>query len=131
MCWVLSGLKDLDKRVIHVKNTWARRCDKTLFIGAQAHKTFPVIFWKKALTLMSARQVIANPQPFFEFRTTHTSPLLSNRTISQRPLLRVHILQQINPWLGSVLGSTAKAYSSCVYTFAFEHTLHSVSGGDM
>ena len=34
---------DLDVRVIHVKNTWAKRCDVTLFFSSQTNKTFPTI----------------------------------------------------------------------------------------
>lgn len=34
---------DLDVRVVHVKNTWARLCDVTLFFSSQTNKTFPTI----------------------------------------------------------------------------------------
>ncbi|XP_013421855.1 glycoprotein-N-acetylgalactosamine 3-beta-galactosyltransferase 1 [Lingula anatina] len=43
LCWLLTDPPDLDKRVIHVRDTWARRCDVTLFMSSMENKTFPTI----------------------------------------------------------------------------------------
>ena len=43
LCWVLTDPVDLMKRTIHVRNTWAKRCDVTLFMSSAENKTFPTI----------------------------------------------------------------------------------------
>ena len=34
---------DLDRRVIHVRDTWAKRCDVTLFMSSEKNDTFPTV----------------------------------------------------------------------------------------
>lgn len=43
LCWLLTDPNDLGKRVIHVKNTWAKRCDVMLYMSSQENKTFPTV----------------------------------------------------------------------------------------
>ncbi len=43
LCWVMCDPDDLEKRVRHVKNTWAAHCDVTLYMSSQRNDTFPTI----------------------------------------------------------------------------------------
>ncbi|KAL4219661.1 glycoprotein-N-acetylgalactosamine 3-beta-galactosyltransferase 1 [Mactra antiquata] len=42
LCWVLTSPTRL-KNSIHVKNTWARRCDQLLFFSSETNSKFPTI----------------------------------------------------------------------------------------
>ncbi|GFO24621.1 glycoprotein-n-acetylgalactosamine 3-beta-galactosyltransferase 1-like [Plakobranchus ocellatus] len=42
-CWILTSPKNLMRKAIHVKNTWAKRCNLHLFISSETNKTFPTI----------------------------------------------------------------------------------------
>ncbi|XP_013416651.1 glycoprotein-N-acetylgalactosamine 3-beta-galactosyltransferase 1 isoform X2 [Lingula anatina] len=55
LCWILTDPDDLQKRTIHVKNTWTRRCDKSLFMSSAENKSFPTI----GLNVSSGREHIA------------------------------------------------------------------------
>ena len=41
MCWILADPKLLQRRVIHQKATWGRRCDKLLVVSSEENKEFP------------------------------------------------------------------------------------------
>ena len=43
LCWVLTDPKQLDKRAVHVRDTWARHCDLALFMSSETNTTFPTI----------------------------------------------------------------------------------------
>ena len=43
LCWVLTTPANLHLRSIYIKQTWAKRCDKTLFMSTKANATFPAI----------------------------------------------------------------------------------------
>lgn len=43
LCWIMTDPDDLENRVVHVKNTWAKRCDVTLFFSSKEDKDFPAI----------------------------------------------------------------------------------------
>ena len=44
VCFVETCAENLETRALSVKNTWAPRCDKTLFISDQDNSTFPAIY---------------------------------------------------------------------------------------
>lgn len=43
LCWVMTSPDNLETRARHVRDTWARRCDKTLFVSDYADADFPTI----------------------------------------------------------------------------------------
>ncbi|XP_071158468.1 glycoprotein-N-acetylgalactosamine 3-beta-galactosyltransferase 1-like [Mytilus galloprovincialis] len=43
LCWVMTGPQNLDKKAIHVKKTWAKRCNILIFISSVTNTSFPTI----------------------------------------------------------------------------------------
>ncbi|XP_066303209.1 glycoprotein-N-acetylgalactosamine 3-beta-galactosyltransferase 1-like [Branchiostoma lanceolatum] len=43
LCWVMTQPDNLDKKAKHVKATWAKRCNKILYMSSNAEPNFPVI----------------------------------------------------------------------------------------
>ena len=43
LCWVMTQPSNLDKRAIHIKRTWGKRCNKLLFFSSVGNDSFPVI----------------------------------------------------------------------------------------
>ncbi|KAK6186502.1 hypothetical protein SNE40_008531 [Patella caerulea] len=56
LCWVLTAPKFLDNRAKAVKNTWGKRCDKTLFFSSAANASFPTI----GLNVSEGRDALPN-----------------------------------------------------------------------
>jgi len=43
LCWVLTKPENLQTKAVHVKNTWARRCDKVVFVSSKNDTEFPTV----------------------------------------------------------------------------------------
>ena len=43
LCWVMTSADNLQKKARHVRATWARRCNKLLFVSDHKDDTFPTI----------------------------------------------------------------------------------------
>ncbi|XP_069125757.1 glycoprotein-N-acetylgalactosamine 3-beta-galactosyltransferase 1-like [Argopecten irradians] len=43
LCWVMTSPKTLNVKAVHVRNTWARRCDVVLFISSKTDAKFPAV----------------------------------------------------------------------------------------
>ncbi|KAL5020598.1 hypothetical protein ScPMuIL_002323, partial [Solemya velum] len=43
LCWIMTHPKNRESRLVHVKATWSRRCDKVLYFSSEADKDFPII----------------------------------------------------------------------------------------
>lgn len=43
LCWVMTSPKNLEKKAIHVKKTWGKRCNILLFMSSVSNLTFPTI----------------------------------------------------------------------------------------
>ena len=56
LCWILADPHLLDKKVIHQKQTWGKRCDKLLVMSSQQNDTFPTV----GLNTTAGRQHIAS-----------------------------------------------------------------------
>ena len=43
LCWVMTSPQNLDTKDIHVRKTWAHRCNKLIFISSVTNDTFPTV----------------------------------------------------------------------------------------
>ena len=43
LCWIMTGPQNLDKKAVHVKKTWGKRCTKLIFFSSVTNETFPTI----------------------------------------------------------------------------------------
>ena len=43
LCWIMTGPQNLNKKAVHVRNTWGKRCNVLLFMSSVTNKTFPAI----------------------------------------------------------------------------------------
>ncbi|XP_053376738.1 glycoprotein-N-acetylgalactosamine 3-beta-galactosyltransferase 1-like [Mercenaria mercenaria] len=43
LCWIMTSPENLYKKAVHVKNTWARRCNKSIFFSSEKNESFPVV----------------------------------------------------------------------------------------
>ncbi|XP_004911978.1 glycoprotein-N-acetylgalactosamine 3-beta-galactosyltransferase 1 isoform X2 [Xenopus tropicalis] len=43
LCWIMTSPKNLKKKAIHLKRSWARHCNITLFMSSTANEIFPTI----------------------------------------------------------------------------------------
>ncbi|CAL1532603.1 unnamed protein product [Lymnaea stagnalis] len=42
-CWIMTSPSNLDKKAIHVKNTWTKRCNVVVFISSERNDRFPTV----------------------------------------------------------------------------------------
>ncbi|XP_064614559.1 glycoprotein-N-acetylgalactosamine 3-beta-galactosyltransferase 1-like [Liolophura sinensis] len=43
LCWVMTSPENLEKKAIHVRATWGKRCNKLLFMSSVTNSSFPTI----------------------------------------------------------------------------------------
>ncbi len=43
LCWVMTNPSNLYKKTIHIKATWAKRCNKILYISSEVDPDFPTV----------------------------------------------------------------------------------------
>ena len=43
LCWVMTSPDNFDKKAIHVKATWGKRCNILLFMSSESDKNLPAI----------------------------------------------------------------------------------------
>ncbi|XP_046365597.2 glycoprotein-N-acetylgalactosamine 3-beta-galactosyltransferase 1-B-like [Haliotis rufescens] len=42
-CWIMTSPRNLEKRARFIQMTWAKRCDKVVFISSETNTTFPTV----------------------------------------------------------------------------------------
>lgn len=68
LCWVLTSPDNLERKAIHVKNTWGKRCNKILFFSSETNLTFPTI----GLNISEGREhLTAKTQRAFKYIFDH------------------------------------------------------------
>ena len=43
LCWIMTSPQNLEKKAIHVKKTWGKRCTKLIFFSSVTNDSFPTI----------------------------------------------------------------------------------------
>ena len=43
LCWVMTNPQNLYKKTIHIKATWAKRCNKVLYVSSEVDADFPTV----------------------------------------------------------------------------------------
>lgn len=43
LCWVMTSPQNLEKKAVHVRTTWAHRCNKLVFISSKNDTEFPTV----------------------------------------------------------------------------------------
>ncbi|XP_052779626.1 glycoprotein-N-acetylgalactosamine 3-beta-galactosyltransferase 1-like [Mya arenaria] len=43
LCWIMTSPKNLEKKAVHVRATWAHRCNKLIFISSVTNNSFPTV----------------------------------------------------------------------------------------
>ncbi|XP_052796601.1 glycoprotein-N-acetylgalactosamine 3-beta-galactosyltransferase 1-like isoform X2 [Mya arenaria] len=43
LCWVMTSPQNLEKKAVHVRATWAHRCNKLIFISSVTNDSFPTV----------------------------------------------------------------------------------------
>ncbi|XP_052796637.1 glycoprotein-N-acetylgalactosamine 3-beta-galactosyltransferase 1-like [Mya arenaria] len=43
LCWVMTSPQNLQKKAVHVRATWAHRCNKLIFISSVTNDSFPTV----------------------------------------------------------------------------------------
>lgn len=43
LCWIMTSPQNLEKKAVHVRNTWAHRCNKLVFISSETNTSFPTV----------------------------------------------------------------------------------------
>lgn len=43
LCWIMTCPQNLESKAIHVKRTWAYRCNKYIFFSSQTNESFPTV----------------------------------------------------------------------------------------
>ena len=43
LCWIPTGISDLQRQAVYIRDTWAKRCDVTLFMSSQRNSSFPTV----------------------------------------------------------------------------------------
>jgi len=41
LCWIMTSPSNLQKKAIHVYETWAHKCNIVIFVSSQENNTFP------------------------------------------------------------------------------------------
>ncbi|RUS73304.1 hypothetical protein EGW08_018933, partial [Elysia chlorotica] len=63
-CWILTHPQNLMVKAIHVKNTWAKRCNLYLFMSSERNDSFPVV----ALNVTEGRSHLTAKSMLSDFR---------------------------------------------------------------
>jgi glycoprotein-N-acetylgalactosamine 3-beta-galactosyltransferase len=70
LCWIMTSPTNLNKKAIHVKKTWAKRCNIMVFISSENNASFPAI----GLNVKEGRQhLTSKTMQAFKYVYVHSS----------------------------------------------------------